>query len=797
MLDVYRRTSLWIRCTLTVLLLATIAVADGDPTPERAGKYDKESFLTDEKAEELAGHAAADELTTGSGARMYEAAEDTDVLHYELDIEITDIDTSNHDCTITGSNRMTIRSESAALTEFTFRLREQYTITGSFVNDVTPVTVSTESSTTRVATLDRAYGIGEEFTLTIEYTGTTVSMGFGSIDVTTQIGGAPVVSSLSQPYYAYTWWPSKDDDVNTPGDKSDKATLEFSITVPGNLTVPSNGLLQSVDALSGGRARFNWATDYPIASYLVSFAATEYNTWTIDYTHPGGTMPIQFFIYQWNDTPANRAAWERVTDMLDVYTSLYGEYPFIDEKYGIYFFPYGGGMEHQTMTGQGSFDEILTAHELSHQWWGDMITCKTWSDIWLNEGFASYSECLWKEFESGTSDPAAYFARIQARKPTNVNGSVYIPEEQLAFARILNTNFSYNKAAWVLHQLRHLVGDGVFFDILADYRAAYAFSAATTDDFVAVASAAYGSDLTWFFDQWVYQIGAPAYEFGWTTSTTDDRQALLIQVRQVQDPSYPEVFVSPIEFAATIDGSPQTITVWNDQRDQGFSVPVTGEVTELELDPDEWILRTSVVEVPLELNAPLPAEAPYDVPCNRYLSFLPNNNDYVAFQVEMTSSTHFPGSTGVVGWIGEPDADNIAPIVSEPRYADDWPALVHVADCEVVPAATYSIRSTIDAVFFSDPAELTTVEEPTPKKWADVAGPFTGTEWDVPNGVVSMDDIMGVIQYFKAAPTAPPLFWVDIDPEIPNQVVNMSDVMQVVNGFKGLAYSFSDPAACP
>ncbi|MGD2108202.1 MAG: hypothetical protein PVI86_02300, partial [Phycisphaerae bacterium] len=223
-------------------------------------------------------------------SRTYlETLDDTDVLHNALDIEITGIDPGNNTCSITGSNTFTIQSKSSALTEFSFRLREQFTITGAVIDGSTPVTVSTESVSTRVATLDRTYGMDEVFDLTIEYTGNTVSAAFGSIEVSTHSGGIPVVATLSEPYYAYTWWPAKDGDLYLSGDNSDKATLDFWITVADNFTTASNGVLVGVDTLSDNRKRYRWATSYPIATYLVSFSVSEYNTWTATYTYPGGT----------------------------------------------------------------------------------------------------------------------------------------------------------------------------------------------------------------------------------------------------------------------------------------------------------------------------------------------------------------------------------------------------------------------------------------------------------------------------------------------------------------------------
>jgi len=545
------------------------------------------------KAEALRARFVAEQMEPAQGG-VAEAMDETDVLHYDLDLEVSDLNTASDTCTLTGQNRMTIQSKSPALTAFTFRLRNQYTITSALVNDTTPVTVTPISTTTRSVTLDRAYAMDEVFTLTIAYTGATFSAGFGAIEVRLHSGIA-VVSTLSEPYYAYAWWPAKDGDVGVPGDNSDKATLELTVTAPNNFGVASNGLLQSVQSLSGNRKQSSWSSQYPIATYLVSFAATNYNTWTKNYVHPGGTMPVQFFIYPENDNPTNRLGWERVTDMMAAFRPLFGEYPFVNEKYGLYNFPFGGGMEHQTMTGQSGFGESLTSHELAHQWWGDAITCKTWSDIWLNEGFATYGECLWLEFKTGVQDVSAYLAAIVSRKPGSVGDSVYVPTAQTAdVGRIFNSTYSYRKGAWVLHQLRHVVGESTFFQILADYRALYEGSAATTDDFAAVASATFGKDLTWFFDQWVYQIGAPAYRFGWDSVNIEGQEYLHVKIDQTQTASYPNVFTMPVDIAATIGGAPQTLTIWNDARSQRFVLPVSAAPSSVQFDPQQWILRTTL-----------------------------------------------------------------------------------------------------------------------------------------------------------------------------------------------------------
>jgi aminopeptidase N len=513
-----------------------------------------------------------------------EALGATDVLHYTLDIEI--LPSSSH---ISGTNTITVRSLIDGLTQFTIRLQNQYACS-AVINGSTPVTVTTSSSSTRVVTLDRAYDAGEIFTLTITYSGTASAGGFGSINFQTQ-NGQPLVFSLSEPYYAYTWWPVKDGDAGLPGDNGDKATVELAVTAPSTLRTVSNGLLQGIDTLSGNRKRYRWATNYPIATYLVFFSTTNYNTWTQTYDYGAGTMPVEFNIYPASDTTSNRTAWEKCLSALAVYRTIFGLYPFINEKYGIYQFAFGGGMEHQTNTGQGTFSESVTVHELSHQWWGDNITCKTWNDIWLNEGFADYAEALWYERKPGSTGLPALFTAMANRRPSTVNGSVYC-YDTTDVNRIFSTDFTYYKGGWVLHQLRHVLGDDAFFNLLATYRAAFEGSAATTGDFAALASQAYGQDLSWFFNEWVYGTGAPAYATGWQNVNISGQSYLRLRVRQTQSSGY-GTYTMPIDVRVNFASGNQTYKIFNNAATQYFLIPITASATSIVLDENAWILTTS------------------------------------------------------------------------------------------------------------------------------------------------------------------------------------------------------------
>lgn len=576
-----------------------------------------------------------------------EAFSDTDVLNNSLDIAV---DPTAQ--TIAGSNTITVKSLVPNLTQFTFALRSNFTVSAIEINGVASAlpTAPVGSSYLRKITLNRPYALNEVFTVKITYSGVPVSAGFGSIEFTTQ-AGIPVVSSLSEPYYAGTWWPAKDGDFALPGDNSDKATWNIALTTPSNLVGVSNGTPQGVDTLPDGRKRWRWASNYQMSTYLACFSMTNYNARSVSYTYnpPGGgpsvTFPFRYYLYPQSDTTANRAAWEKVLPMMDVLQPIFGVYPFANEGYGMYQFPFGGGMEHQTMTGQDGYGESLTVHELGHQWFGDNVTCRTWSDIWFNEGMADYTECLWAEKKIGSTGQTALLSALNARKPSSsaVAGTVYV-YNTASDSAIFNTSLVYYKAGWVWHMLRGVMGDATFWNFLGQIRAQYTGSAVTTEDIRAVADAVTGKDFAPFFNQWVYLGGAPTYAKGYSPLTVNGKTYAKFHIRQTQSTSYP-TFTTPIDSQFTSGAGSVMYKVSPVARTSWFVRPTPAVPTAFNLDPNTWILNygktaetyvsTGAPPVVLE-GLPVPGAAPaFQVsPSSVRLTFSENMNLSAAnFQV--------------------------------------------------------------------------------------------------------------------------------------------------------------------
>ncbi len=425
----------------------------------------------------------------------------------------------------------------------------------------------------------------EPFDVTVYYHGHPLEGGLQSFDW--GYHGSPpkpIICTLSEPYYAQAWWPCKD----LPKDKADSA--DINITVRSDLYASSNGLLREI-VDNGSTRTYKWHEKYPITTYLISIAATNFSIFS-NWYYPiaGDSMEVIYYVYPERLADA-QALWPITPSMIEYFANTFGEYPFLEEKYAMSHFTWGGAMEHQTNTSfsSGWYSEWVVAHELAHQWWGDYITVHNWHEIWLNEGFASYSEALWAEYTRGES----YYHTYMGYMRYTGAGTIFVYDTtraSLIFAPIV-----YDKGAWVLHMLRHVVGDSAFFDILRAYYSdpRFAHNWATTDGFKDVCETISGMDLDYFFDEWIYGTYYPQYRYSYITEPAGGGEYdVFIHIDQAQDTD-PLHFTMPIDVRISTYSGYVTVKVFNDPRHKDFMVRVPAEVYGLSLDPEQWILRST------------------------------------------------------------------------------------------------------------------------------------------------------------------------------------------------------------
>jgi aminopeptidase N len=436
------------------------------------------------------------------------------------------------------------------------------------------------------------------------YRGTPPSTGAtGIFNRASPTWGNQVTWTLTQPYYAHTWWPCK--QILT--DKADSVWL--FLTVPAGAKAGANGLLEGVDTLPDGRLRYRWKSRYPIAYYLVAFAVAEYIDYSFYAPIPGLSQPVlvQNYIYNNPGTlPQFQAQIDTTAALLREFSKLFGPYPFHEEKYGHMMAPFSGGMEHQTMTTQGFFTFTLTAHELAHQWFGDYVTCASWQDIWLNEGFASYSEYLALQKLGTASAARNWLVSTHDNIISSPCGSVWVPDT-LNDSRIFDSRLSYNKGAYLLHMLRYRVrNDSLFFAALRAYLQNQAYGVALAGNFRQTLENATGLSLGTFFQQYYYGQGHPRFAVRWNNPSPD----LWIEItQQASCPSRTPFFETPIPIYLQRTSAPDTtIHLFLTQSPQTFYIPNAGTIISLRLDPDYWLIR-EILSITQDASLGLPEAA--------------------------------------------------------------------------------------------------------------------------------------------------------------------------------------------
>ncbi|MEO8732780.1 MAG: M1 family aminopeptidase [Flavobacteriales bacterium] len=417
----------------------------------------------------------------------------------------------------------------------------------------------------------------------VTYHGVPPNTGFGSF-VTSQHNGTPIVWTLSEPYGARDWWPCK-QDLN---DKID--SMDTYITTADAYRAAGNGVL--VDSASAnGQTTWHWRERYPIDPYLVATAVTNYQVDIRYAVIDGDSIPMVTYAYPENFYAATLNA-DDVLGQMTLYSQLFGLYPFANEKYGHAQFGWGGGMEHQTMTFLGAFQYELAAHELGHQWFGDKVTCGSWQDIWLNEGFATYLTGLCYDYLV----PIYWQGWKQAKinDITSQPGGSVLCTDTLDQNRLWDSRLTYNKGAMVIHMLRWVCGDSAFYQGLRNYLddPALAYGTALTNDLETHLEATSGLDLSQFFADWYVGEGYPIYTTVWNQNSNGD-----VTVNLSQTTSHPSVsfFAMPVPIRFSGEGMDSTVVLQNTANNQQFTFHLPFTVGSVVFDPDLWLISANDV----------------------------------------------------------------------------------------------------------------------------------------------------------------------------------------------------------
>ena len=425
-----------------------------------------------------------------------------------------------------------------------------------------------------------AINAGNLDSISIYYKGPPANTGFGSFVQSTH-AGTPVIWTLSEPYGSRDWWPCR----NGLDDKAD--SIDIYITCPAAWKAAANGLLQNETLVNGGTKKITWWKHrYPIATYLICFSVTNFSVFNNSVLLGSVNLPMQTFCY-----PENLASFQsgtqNVLDAILLYHNNFSDYPFIKEKYGHVQFGWGGGMEHQTSTFVYSINEGLIVHELAHQWFGDKITCGSWEDIWLNEGFATYLASFYMEnkYPASTINNRINVINYVTSQP---GGSVWV-DDTSSVGRIFDGRLSYNKGSCLLNMLRWKLGDAVFFNAIRQYQTdpklIYGF--AKTADLQRNLEQVSGQDLKVFFANWFKGQGYPTYKVEWSPLGTTH-----VNIKMNQTTSHSSVNFFPLPVALKFKNASQEKTVVVDNKKNGelFIRDIGFMADTVLIDPNYWLV---------------------------------------------------------------------------------------------------------------------------------------------------------------------------------------------------------------
>jgi aminopeptidase N len=505
-----------------------------------------------------------------------------DVLNYKMNIDIYHCFTAPYPNNFNASIVLTIKADSSAGS-----IRINANNSSLQIDSVGLAGVSfTHSDSLLSVTLDRVYQPAEVFQVRIWYRHLPV------VD-NSFIAGNGMAFTNCEPEGARNWFPCHD----VP---SDKATFDITAKTPLNVTLGSNGILAD-STIHGDTLIYHWISTDPLATYLAVIAASDNYLLKTLYWHklsnPSDSIPIRFYYHPGEDPDPVLNA---IIPLTDFYSQIFCEYPF--QKAGFASmneFFYGGGMENQTLISlcYTCWRESLAAHEYAHMWFGDLVTCATWADLWLNEGFATWITVYWREHNQGFASYKAFMIKYYAEQYIANNPGYPLADSTYSkrtpsFDTLFNTYITYEKGACMVHQLRYVLGDSLFFGVLKAYitDSALRYSSATIGDLMRVTNSVTGADYDWFFRDWVYQPNHPVYQNTYEIQQ-DGTNTYTVQFLSKQTQANPSFFrmILPLKIVFA-DSSDTLIRVMNTTNHQLFSFTFGKQPVRLVFDPDTNIM---------------------------------------------------------------------------------------------------------------------------------------------------------------------------------------------------------------
>jgi aminopeptidase N len=537
---------------------------------------------------------AAQKIIAMNGKKKWSSPQISHELKYDLKFVHLDLEVQAYTKYIRGNAKSISRVSAASLDTFMVILAESLNIDSIYFNGVKHSFIR-QDSMVKLKPLSVPSN-GATFTTQVWYEGTPPfggsALGDGFSSDKEWDYNQDVTWSLSESFVAYHWWPCKQQLT----DKIDSSWV--FITTDSTNMAGSNGLLTNVVTI-GDKKRYEWKSHYPIDYYLISVAVSKYKEYNL-YAKPlylNDSILVQNFVYAAgfntnNFNSQEKPQLDKIPGIIEFFSQYYGLYPFYKEKYGHCMAPIGGGMEHQTMSTMGIvYYFYINAHELAHQWWGDNVTCKSWGDIFMNEGFASYSEHLANQYLS----PASFDSHLNNAHMSvmsEAGGSCYFTDT-LNSDRIFDSRLTYDKGGAIIHSLRFVTNDdSLWFGTLRGFQKAYKNSTASVRDFMDYYHASTNIDAMQFFNQWYYGEGYPTFDVKFNY----DMNKVYLKVTQTASmPQVTPFFKTPVEYRIFRTGLPDTIVrLMHDDAVEIYTLAITGKVNTIHVDPKNWIINQTV-----------------------------------------------------------------------------------------------------------------------------------------------------------------------------------------------------------